>query len=64
MYDAEKNSIGGKSLFWSRIGMLLYLIKHSRPYIADAIQKLSKMTYGANKAALPKMHQVIQYVRY
>jgi len=33
----------------SRVGMLLHLNKHSRPYIANTVSKLSKVEDGATK---------------
>jgi hypothetical protein len=35
--------------------MLLYLVKHSRPNIANAIQELSKVMDGATPAAMKEM---------
>ena len=42
--------------------MLLYLVKHSRPDIANAVQELSKVLDGVSPAALKDMHRVIKYV--
>ena len=42
--------------------MLLYLVKHSCPDIANALQELSKVLDGAKKAAYKEMHQIIKYV--
>ena len=42
--------------------MLLYLVKHSRPDIANAVQELSKVLNGATDAAFKEMHRVIKYV--
>ena len=42
--------------------MLLYLVKHSRPDIANAVRELSKVLDGASPAAFKEMHRVIKYV--
>jgi hypothetical protein len=35
--------------FWSGVGMSLYLVKHSRPDIANSVQELSKVADVATK---------------
>ena len=42
--DAETHAI-----YRSGVGMLLYLIKHSRPGIANVVQELSKVLDGPMK---------------
>src|SRR5210317_411399 len=42
--------------------MLLYLIKHSRPDIANCVQELTKVLDGASPAAYKEMLRVIKYV--
>ena len=42
--------------------MLLFLIKHSRPDIANCTRKLSKVLYGATPSAYKEMLQVIKFV--
>ena len=44
------------------IGMLLYLVKHSSPYLANAIRELSKVNNNANSAAYKELLHVIKYV--
>ena len=44
------------------MGMLLYLVKHSRPKIVNATQKLSKVNDRACKTAFHEMHHVMKYV--
>jgi len=46
----------------SGTGMLLYLVKHSRPDIANAVRELSKMMDYATPAAEKEMHRVTKYV--
>ena len=41
--------------------MLLFLMKHSRPDIANATRELSKENDGANPAAFNEMLHVIRY---
>ena len=45
--DEEKISNSDQSLYRSGVGMLLYLVKHSRPDIANATRELSKVLDGA-----------------
>jgi hypothetical protein len=47
----EKVKKGDQTLHRSGVGMLLYLVKHSCPDIANIVQELSKCINGANKAA-------------
>ena len=42
--------------------MLLYLIKHSRPDLCNAVRELSKCLDGASQAAYKEMLRVIKYV--
>ena len=44
------------------MGMLLYLVKHSRPDIANATRELSKANDKANPAAYHELLRVIKYV--
>jgi hypothetical protein len=44
------------------VGMLLDLVKHSQPDIANAVRELSKCTAGANTAAYKELLQVIKFV--
>ena len=42
--------------------MLLYLVKHSRPDIANPVRELSKVLDGATEEAFKEMLRVIKYV--
>ena len=42
--------------------MLLYLVKHSRPDISNAVRELTKIMDGATEAAYKEMLRVIKYV--
>jgi hypothetical protein len=44
------------------VGMLLYLIKYSRPDIANVVRELSKCMDEANLAAYKEMLRVIKFV--
>ena len=51
-----------QSKYRSGVGMLLYLVKHSRPDIANAVRELSKAMDGANEGAWKELLRVIKYV--
>ena len=63
---AEKDDPGLSSTeqteYRSGVGMLLYLVKHSRPDIANATRELSKGMQKANKAAWKELLRVIKFV--
>jgi hypothetical protein len=60
--DESVISAEDQSLYRSGVGMLLYLIKHSRPDIANAVRELTKCLTGAHPAALKEMYRVIKFV--
>ena len=51
-----------QSLYRSGVGMLLYLVKHSRPDISNAVRELSKSMDGASLAAFKELRRVIKFV--
>ena len=51
-----------QKLFRSGVGMLLYLVKHSRPDIANPVRELSKVLDGPDQEAFKEMLRVIKYV--
>jgi hypothetical protein len=55
--DPEK-----QNLFRSGIGMLLYLIKHSRPDISNSTRELSKVADGETEAHWKFLLRTIKYV--
>ena len=60
-----KESMIGKDnhkLYRSGVGMLLYLVKHSRPDIGNAVRELSKVLDNPTPAAFKEMKRVIKYV--
>ena len=46
---------------WSGVGMLLFLMKHSRSHITHATRELLKANDGMNHAAFCKLIQVLRY---
>ena len=48
--------------FRSGVGMLLYLVKHSRPDISNAVRELSKVADGATPGHWKAMIRLIKYV--
>jgi hypothetical protein len=51
-----------QKLFRSGVGMLLYLIKYSRPDISNAVRELSKVADGATEAHWKSLLRTIKYV--
>ena len=51
-----------QSKYRSGVGMLLYLVKHSRPDIANAVRELSKVADGATEDHWKALLRVIKYV--
>ena len=49
-------------IFRSGTGKLLYLVKHSRPDIANAVRELSKVLDGTTERAMKEMKRIIKYV--
>jgi len=58
----EKISEMDQGLYRSGTGMLLYLVKYSRPDIANPVRELSKVLDGASPAAFREMLRIIKYV--
>ncbi len=59
--DNQKISTEKKAFYWMGIGMLLYLIKHSRPDIANAVRKWTKVFDGTMKYVY---HEMLHYIKY
>ena len=55
--DAEKHA-----LYRSGVGMLPYLVKHSRPDIANPVRELSKVLDRPNEAAFKEMKRITKFV--
>ena len=54
--------IAKQEKYRSGVGMLLYLVKHSRPDIANAVRELSKVLDCSNMASYKEMLRCIKYV--
>ncbi len=51
-----------QSKFRTRVGMLLYLVKLSRPEIANAVRELTKVLDGATESHYKAMLRVMKYI--
>jgi hypothetical protein len=60
--ETEKIDRNLQSKYFSGVGMSLYLIKYSRPDLANVVRELSKFMYGANLAAYKEMLRVVKFV--
>ena len=60
--DEEKTTPELQTRYRSGTGMLLYLVKHSRPDISNAVRELTKVMDGATKAAYKEMLRLVKYV--
>jgi hypothetical protein len=60
--NENKIPIASQSQCRSGVGMLLYLIKHSRPYLANVVRELSKCMDGARIASYHETIRVIIFV--
>ena len=59
---ALKLSAEKHAKYRSGVGMLLYLVKHSRPDIANCVRELSKVLDGPSEASYKEMLRCIKYV--
>ena len=50
------------SRYRTGVGMLLYLVNHLRPDIANAVREMSKMFDKPTMAAVKEMHRCIKFV--
>jgi hypothetical protein len=60
--DNEKIEERKQKLFRSGVGMLLYLVKYSRPDIANGVRELSKVMDGATPAHYKCLLRMIHFV--
>jgi hypothetical protein len=58
----ERLSQEGQSKYRSGVGTLLWLMKHSRPDIANAVREASKVMDGATKAHWKYLLRIIKYI--
>ena len=57
-----KIEVPNQKIYRSSVGMLLYLVQHSRPDIANAVCELSKALDGTSPAAYKELLRVLKYV--
>jgi hypothetical protein len=60
--ETEKIDGNLQSKYCSGVGILLYLIKYSRPDLANVVRELSKCMDVANLAAYKEMLRVVKFV--
>ena len=60
--ESEQVSPEMQTRYRSGVGMLLYLVKHSRPEIANAVRELTRCMDKATKEAYREMLRVLKYV--
>jgi len=58
----EKLNIEQQKEYRLGVGMLLYLLKHSRPDLSNAVRELSKVMDGATNDHMECLHRTIKYV--
>ena len=59
--DEQLISKKEQTRYWSGIGMLLYLVKYSRPDLSNAVCELSKVNGGATNDHVKSLLQVIKF---
>ena len=60
--DSERISLEMQSDCIGGVGMLLYLVKYSRPDIANMVRELTKCMDGATPAAYKEMLRLVKFV--
>ena len=60
--DETINHKTKRTKYRSGVGMLLFLVKYSRPDISNAVRELSKANLGPNPAHYKKLLRTIKYV--
>ena len=60
--ESKKISVEDQQDYWLSVGMLLYLVNHLHPNLANATSALSKANDGVNPAAYKELLHVIKYV--
>ena len=61
-HDKTRLNDEDQKVYRSCVGMLLYLVKYSRPDITNAVRELTKCMDKANKAAYKECTRVLKYV--
>jgi hypothetical protein len=60
--EEEKISDKEHSDYQMGVGMILYLVKHSRPDIVKGVREISQSVDGATYASLKAMTRIIKFV--
>ena len=60
--DDERLNEEEQTEYRSGVGMLLYLLKHSRPDLSNAVRKLTKVMDSATPGHMKAMLRVVKYV--
>jgi Reverse transcriptase (RNA-dependent DNA polymerase) len=60
--DTEKVDGEMQRLYRSGVGMLLYLIKFSRPEISNAVREIAKVMDGPTQAHMKSLFRLVKYV--
>ena len=65
MRPTDKNEVVSKEeneQYRTGVGILLYLVKHTRPYIANAVRELTRLNDGPTGNTMKEMKHIIKYV--
>ena len=62
MTQSEKITEENQKDYWLGVGMLLFIVKHSRPDVGKVTRELSKATDDASPVAFKELLPVIKYV--
>jgi hypothetical protein len=60
--EEDKISANEQTIYRSGVGMLLYLVKHSRPDISNSVRELSKVVDGTTRGHWKTLMRAIKYV--
>jgi transposase InsO family protein len=60
--EEDKIDTDKQTLYRSGVGMLMYLYKHTRPDLSNAVRELTKCMDGATEAAFKEMKRIIKFV--
>ena len=62
MVESKNISAEDKQEYWSSVGILLYLVKHLHPNLANMTREVSKANDDANPVVYKELLHVIKYV--
>jgi len=58
----KKISKEDQKIYWSAVGMLLYLLKYLHPCLVNPLCELSKALDGASQGTFKELKRVIKFV--